>query len=66
VKKGKGFYWIGNIVFILLFVLVTFFGIGPVLIADGTFQERMLTLSVVIIIYILLIFAFRYWIKRNR
>ena len=65
-KKGKGFYWIGNIVFILLFVLVTFFGIGPVLIADGTFQERMLTLSVVIIIYILLIFAFRYWIKRNR
>jgi len=66
VKKGKGLYWIGNIVFILLFVLVTFFGIGPVLIADGTFQERMLTLSVVIIIYILLIFAFRYWIKRNR
>lgn len=58
--------WIGNIVFILLFVLVTFFGIGPVLIADGTFQERMITLFVVLIIYALLILGFRYWIRRNR
>jgi len=65
-KKEKIFYWIGNIVFIFLFVLVTFFGMGPVLIADGSFQERMFTLLVVIIIYVLLILAFRYWIKRNR
>ncbi|OPX42629.1 hypothetical protein CLHUN_34500 [Ruminiclostridium hungatei] len=36
------------------FILVTFFGLGPVLFADGTARERLLTLAVVIIIYLLL------------
>jgi len=58
--------WIGNIVFILLFALVTFFGMGPVLLADGTFQERMLTLFIVLVIYAVLIFAFRFWMRKNR
>lgn len=58
--------WIGNIVFILLFALVTLFGLGPVLMADGTFQERMLTLLIVLVIYALLILGFRYWIRRNK
>lgn len=63
---NKGIKWAGYIVFIVLFLLVTFFGIGPVLIADGTFQERMLTLLFVIAIYFLLILAFRYWLRRTR
>mgnify|MGYP001218786580 CR=1 FL=1 len=63
---NKGIKWAGYIVFIVLFLLVTFFGIGPVLIADGTFQERMLTLLFVIVIYFLLILAFRYWLRRTR
>lgn len=57
---------IGNIVFIALFVLVTLFGMGPVLMADGTFQERMLTLAIILVIYALLIVAFRRWIRRFR
>ncbi len=36
------------------FLLVTFFGLGPVILADGTLGERLLTLVVVIIIYFLL------------
>lgn len=58
--------WLGNIVFIILFALVTFFGIGPVLMADGTLNERIITLAIIIIIYIILIFAFRYWLKKSR
>jgi arginine exporter protein ArgO len=46
------------IIFIVLYALVTFFGIGPVLMADGSMQERMLTLGIVILIYIALTFAF--------
>lgn len=62
---NRGIRWIGNIVFIILFALVTFFGIGPVLMADGTLNERLLTLTIVIIIYIILILALRYWSKRT-
>jgi len=63
-NMNKGIKWIGYIVFIILFALVTFFGLGPVLMADGTLQERLLTLVIVIIIYIILIYALRYWLKR--
>ncbi|NLY65982.1 MAG: hypothetical protein GX069_00315 [Tissierellia bacterium] len=62
---SKGIRWLGNIVFVALFALVTFFGLGPVLMADGTLQERLITLGVIIIIYIILITAFRYWRKKN-
>ena len=62
-NKGKGIQVIGNIVFIALFVLVTLFGMGPALMADGTFQERMLTLAIILVIYALLIVAFRRWIR---
>ncbi len=63
---NKAIRWIGNIAFIILFALVTFFGIGPVLMADGTLNERLLTLAIIIIIYIILIFAFRYWLKKSK
>lgn len=38
----------------IAFLLVTFFGLGPVLLADGTFTERMLTLLVVLLLYVFL------------
>ena len=38
----------------IAFLLVTFFGLGPVLLADGTFTERMLTLLVVLLLYFFL------------
>ncbi|NLX62233.1 MAG: hypothetical protein GXZ06_06990 [Tissierellia bacterium] len=62
----KTIRWLGNTVFIILFALVTFFGIGPVLMADGTLKERLITLGIIIIIYIILALAFRYWRKKVR
>lgn len=44
---------------ILLFILVTFFGIGPVLMADGSTQERIITLALIILKYIFLIWLFK-------
>ncbi|MDD2427311.1 MAG: hypothetical protein PHR78_05260 [Eubacteriales bacterium] len=60
-KNNNPVRWLVNVLFIAAFGFVTFFGIGPVLIADGSFQERMLTLSVVILIYIVLILGLVYW-----
>ncbi len=56
--------WFVYIIFILLYLLVTFFGLGPVLLADGTQQERMMTLVIVLILYALLTIGFRIFMKR--
>lgn len=45
-------------VFFIAYSLVTFFGIGPVLMADGSLQERLITLAVVLLIYAVLTVAF--------
>lgn len=37
-----------------------FFGLGPVLMADGSRIERLLTFVVVLLLYLLLGFAFKY------
>ncbi|MGM9988693.1 MAG: DUF6954 family protein [Bacillaceae bacterium] len=39
---------------IIGYIIVTFFGLGPILLADGSFQERALTLGVVLLLYILI------------
>lgn len=49
----------------ILTVLVTFFGLGPVLFADGTVRERMNTLFIVLSCYVL-IFACFYAVYRSR
>jgi len=36
---------------VVFYALVTFFGLGPVLLADGTTGERLWTLAVVVLIY---------------
>ncbi|MDF2542182.1 MAG: hypothetical protein K0S47_1900 [Herbinix sp.] len=53
-----------NILLILLVLLITFFGLGPVLFADGVWSERLNTLLVVVALYIILIFGFYYVNKR--
>lgn len=40
--------------FAVMYALVSFFGLGPVLFADGTVSERIKTLVVVLLIYVLL------------
>lgn len=53
-----------NIIFIALFLLVTFFGIGPVLMADGVMSERIITLLIVLLIYGVLIWLYRRILKK--
>lgn len=53
-----------HIIFIALLLLVTFFGIGPVMFADGVMSERLLTLAIVIVIYLILIWLYRMIIKK--
>jgi hypothetical protein len=42
-------------IFVILLLLVTFFGLGTVLLADGVLQERTFTAAVVLIIYVVFI-----------
>ena len=46
-------------VFIILLALVTLFGLGPVLLADGTILERLCTAVIVIVIYFVVAFMYR-------
>lgn len=50
----KNVKWLWYVVLAVVFLLVTFFGIGPVILADGGMSERMSTLAVVIVIYIVI------------
>ena len=55
-------------IFIILIALVTFFGLGPVLFADGVLQERLWTAAIVVVIYIILGFLYRssiQWMNRK-
>lgn len=45
--------WILYITFFSIYLLITFFGLGPVLFADGSNKERIITALIVIILYIL-------------
>lgn len=54
-----------NIALIILLLLVTFFGMGPVLLADGTDSERIYTAVVVVFIYLLL-FAIMFYVNKRR
>lgn len=53
-----------HIFFIVLFLLITFFGIGPIILADGVFSERMYTLIVVLIVYGIWTWLYRLLLKR--
>ncbi|MDR7855127.1 DUF6954 family protein [Tissierella sp.] len=63
-KNSGALKILGYIIFIALFLGVTFFGIDPVLFADGQMTERIVTLIIVLLIYGVLIMLFRYFLKR--
>jgi len=54
------------IVIVAAFLLVTYFGLGPVLLADGSAGERIITLLIVILIYLTLIWIVVKFRKHNR
>lgn len=56
----KPLHLLVTLLFLTAFLLVTFFGIGPVLLADGSMQERLFTLLLVLLILTGLLLLFRY------
>lgn len=54
------------IIILAAFILLTFFGLGPVLFADGSMGERLVTLLVVVLIYLLFIWITVWFRKRNK
>jgi len=50
--------------FIILLIVVTFLGLGPVLIADGSIQERIWTAAIVIVLYLVISFSYRIALKK--
>lgn len=56
----KPLHLLVNLLFLTAFLLVTFFGIGPVLLADGSMQERLFTLLLVLLILTGLLLLFHY------
>jgi hypothetical protein len=46
------------VILILLLLVVTLFGLGPVIYADGSDSERMITLLVVVALYLVILFTF--------
>ena len=59
--KRKLFY----IGLIIGYLLVTFFGLGPVLFADGSSAERAITLFIVLLIYAALSFIW-YLLRKKK
>lgn len=55
--------WVVYSLFVIAFLLITFFGLGPVLLADGTLVERLITLVIVIVLYLILILLFIRYFK---
>lgn len=58
--------WFVYFIFIILYLGVTFFGLGPVLFADGTIEERVMTFFVVIVIYLVLTGLLLFWKKSRK
>ncbi|SHJ16881.1 DUF6954 family protein [Lutispora thermophila] len=59
-------YYIIYTIFIVSFILIAFFGIGPLLFADGTMGERILTAIIVLIIYFVWGFMLMKWKRHNK
>lgn len=53
------------IIFMILYLVVTFFGLGPVLLADGSNLERIITLVIVLAIYLFLTISLRFLLKKT-
>ena len=56
--------WLIYIVFIMLYLLVTFFGLGPVILADGSNLERIITFAFVLVVYLFLTIILQFLIKK--
>ena len=55
-----------DILFVSLFLLITFSGIGPVLFADGSDRERLITFLVVLLIYGIWFISLTLWRRKSK
>lgn len=46
-----------------LYLMLTFFGFGPIFLADGTEKERFITICIVVFLYTILTVILRWAIK---
>ncbi len=53
-------------VFVILYAGLTFFGMGPLLLADGSDRERFITLLAVLMLYFALTVLLRYVLRIQR
>lgn len=63
-RKWEGMKRLVYSVLIVLYALLAFFGLGPILMADGTMSERLITLYLVLFIYFIITFLFLKWKKK--
>ena len=49
---------------IFLFLLLLFFGIGPVVFADGSMQERIITAAIVLILMLGVVLTTKWGLKK--
>lgn len=56
--------WLIYIIFIILYILVTFFGLGPVIFTDGSNLERIVTFLFIVVIYVFLTVILQFLIKQ--
>jgi hypothetical protein len=57
--------WILLLLFIPLYILVTLFGLGPIILADGSLEERIVTLLATAGIYGILTLILQLLLKRK-
>jgi hypothetical protein len=65
-KGMVGMKWLIYFIFIILYLGVTFFGLGPVLLADGVIEERIMTFFIVLVIYLALTGLLLFWKKSGK
>jgi hypothetical protein len=53
------------VLFVPIYLLITFLGLGPVLFADGPTSERLITFLVVVCLYLVVTIILRYLLKKK-
>jgi hypothetical protein len=57
---------IGYIGLIVAFLIVSLFGLGPVIFADGSNKERIITFSIVLVLYVIIVACFEFLRRHNK
>ncbi|WP_456275706.1 DUF6954 family protein [Bacillus sp. AK128] len=56
--------WVIILTFTIFYLLLAFFGLGPVLFADGSMEERVITLAIILLLTVCITIIFRVILKK--